>query len=82
MKVAMTRRIRMTGSCPDFFMFATPSWTRRGGPEHDLAICRRTGWISCTCEDAMYRRKQGHIVETEKTTPCKHVAKLMEVLKK
>ena len=78
-----TRRIRQTGADSDFLYFATPSWTRpRTKIEHDLAICKRTGRASCTCEDAMYRRKSGNLLPTGKENPCKHVAKLLDVCRR
>lgn len=78
-----TRRIRLVGSDSDFLHFATPSWTRpKATIEHNLAICKRTGHASCTCEDALYRRKSGNLIPTDKEQPCKHVVKLLDVCRR
>lgn len=75
-----TRAIFQTGSDSDFLYFLTPSWSRPNTKvEHDLAICKRTGHVSCTCEDALYRRKSGNLMPTGKENPCKHATKLLDV---
>lgn len=66
------RLLRMDGADADFIWFSTDSWTRPGvGLEHTIAICKRTGVISCTCEDAVCRKKRGDLLDP--TLPrCKH----------
>ena len=62
---------RMVGSDLDFIQFVTPS-TSRPGVEHNVAICKRSGEIVCTCEDAACRKKVGSILDA--TVPgCKHI---------
>lgn len=54
------------GACPDFIYFSVLSRSRGGGDEplrHTVAICKRSGFISCTCEDATYRSKKAQIDE-------------------
>jgi hypothetical protein len=76
-----TRRIRMTGSDPDYYHFSTPSWSRpKSEVEHDLSICKRTGRITCSCEDASFRRERRYadLLDPEAETGCKHIRKLVE----
>ncbi len=74
-----SRRIRMTGSDSDFLHFATRSWSRPDSKiEHGLAICKRTGRITCECEDASFRRERrfAFLTDPNAETGCKHIRKL------
>lgn len=68
--------VRCDGMDADFFWFSTPSWTRKG-IEHTITVCRRTGVVACTCEDATYRAKRGFVLDTKAPGVCKHVKRLM-----
>jgi len=54
------------GNCSDFFQFSVRSRSRGDLDEplrHTVAICKRTGFISCTCEDAQFRCKTARITD-------------------
>ncbi len=56
------------GACSDFIYFSALSRSRGGGADplrHTVAICKRTGFISCTCEDSSYRTKTARIDERD-----------------
>ena len=44
------------GADGDFMYFRVMSRTR--DEMHDVVLCRRTGVLSCTCEDCTYRKKK------------------------
>lgn len=63
---------RLSNRCPDFLMMETDSRSRKG-LEHTLVVCKRTGVVSCSCEDAVYRKKQGHLLDRVCPHACDHV---------
>ena len=76
--MAHSRRIRFDGADADYIYFATPSWSRpRSDIEHTITICKRTGEIRCTCEDAKCRRKRGDVQDLDGTNGCKHQRSLL-----
>lgn len=74
-----SRRIRFDGADSDWIYFSTPSWSRpKSDTVHTIVVCKRTGEIRCTCEDAEYRRKVGDILEPTGTNCCKHGRSLLD----
>lgn len=72
-----SRLARLVGSDADWIYFITPSWSR-SGLDHDINICKRTGEIVCSCEDASYRVKRPDLLDLLAEKPeakegaCKH----------
>ena len=64
----------------DELRFQTDSWTKRKGVIHEIAVCKRTGLITCSCENAVYRRKHGHVLDRSEGCSCKHIARLMHMI--
>lgn len=68
--MAVEGLIKFDGADADFIWFSTHSWT--GGPDdYTIAICKRTGIVSCTCMDASCRRKRD-LITAEQPRICKH----------
>lgn len=71
--------VRLDGADGDFIYFSAESRSRE--EPHTVIICKRTGIISCTCEDCTYRKKQSHILyPVDMCFHCRavlHVAKLL-----
>lgn len=65
-------KFRLTNKCPDFLMMETGSRSR-AGLEHTVAVCKRTGVVSCSCEDAVYRHKTGDLLDPVSPHACFHV---------
>jgi len=64
----------MVGSDDDFIYFVAPSWSR-SKVDHDLSICKRTGIVLCSCEDASFRRKEPDLLDLLKgreVEQCRH----------
>ena len=74
----MTSRtpIRFIGSDSDSLQFETQSWTRKD-VIHEVHVCKRTGLVTCSCEDAGYRHKAGNIMRVGYGHVCKHASKLL-----
>lgn len=68
------------GTDTDFHHVTVPSETRPN-VEHNLAISKRDGSVSCTCEDAQVRKKSGSIVDGS-ATGCKHIVALQESMRR
>jgi hypothetical protein len=63
------------GADNDEWQFTTPSWSGTG-EEYTVIVCKRTGLVSCTCKDAVCRRKQDLITNNPKRL-CKHAEGLL-----
>lgn len=73
--VEHVRLIRYDGNDGDFMYFSCPSWSRED-IRHDITVCKRTGIVTCTCEDAVCRRKSWDILGQDGQDICKHVRNL------
>lgn len=51
--------LRFDGADGDFIWFSFRSRSRDHW--HTVTICKRTGWMACTCEDHEYRRKGSYV---------------------
>lgn len=68
------------GADSDFIYFSVRSRSRGGGGEplrHTVAICKRTGFISCLCEDHLYRCK-GSRIDDPNPYLCYHCRAIMQ----
>mgnify|MGYP001576969689 CR=1 FL=1 len=73
--------ILFIGADSDEMRFETKSWTRTNlDVVHEIAVCKRTGLITCSCENAVYRRKHGHVIDRSEGCSCKHIARLMHTI--
>lgn len=74
--------IRYVGADEDFMYFVTESWTRDAVDgkvkEYNLSVDKRDGSVTCSCPDADYRGKVGHVQNPRGGYTCKHVARLMK----
>lgn len=62
----------------DCWGWETESWTRPG-IYHEVRIWKHTGEMTCTCEDAVCRKKTSHILDAE-SHGCKHLRALAKML--
>ena len=62
--------IRFDGADSDSYLFSTTSWTG-SGEEYVIEISKRDGMVSCTCMDAICRRKTDR-VDAKEPRICKH----------
>jgi len=50
---------------------------------YEIRICRKHGWVRCTCPDAQCRQKRCFLVDLLDNTPealsCKHMRELVRV---
>ena len=60
------------GSDADFAYYKTPSRSR-SRLEHDVIVDKRSGHVSCTCEDSQYRKLGADILDATAPHGCWHV---------
>ena len=68
------------GADSDFIYFSVRSRSRGGGSEplrHTVTICKRTGFISCLCEDSQFRCKTSRIDDASPNL-CYHSRAIMQ----
>jgi hypothetical protein len=65
---------------PDWFHFSMESRSRKG-LFHEMHVDRRNGVIVCSCEDAVYRKKRGYVLDTDSPIVCYHVGRLLHEFK-
>lgn len=73
--------IQFDGGDDLLIYFSVRSRSRDSGDEplrHAVAICKRTGVVSCSCEDAMYRKKVGYITDRNAQL-CWHASQTMRL---
>lgn len=58
----LNRDFQFDGADSDFIYFTARSRSEEEGPTHTVTICKRTGIISCTCKDCMFRKKKYSIL--------------------
>ena len=72
---------RYVGADHDFMYFVTESWTGDSEDgkvkEYNLSIDKRDGSVTCSCPDANYRGKVGHVQNPKGGFTCKHISRLM-----
>jgi len=69
---------RFDGADSDFIYFTTFSRSRVG-VEHTVVICKRTGILSCTCEDCSFRKKKFSILYREfDSLRCWHCLRILK----
>lgn len=74
-----SRLIRLVGADDSFIYFVAPSWSR-SQLDHDINICKSTGVVLCSCEDACYRVKKPDLLgllQGNQEDACKHVRGLV-----
>lgn len=73
--------IRYVGADADFMYFVTESWTGDSEDgkvkEYNLSIDKRDGSVTCSCPDANFRGKVGHVQNPKGGYTCKHISRLM-----
>lgn len=62
----------IVNNCNDLLLFETPSRSRKD-VTHTVAVCKRTGRVSCSCEDSVYRGKGGDLLDPLCPQACWHV---------
>lgn len=72
--------VRCDGIDSDWFHFSIQSRTRKG-LRHEMHVDRRTGVVSCSCEDARYRKKRGDVMDLDGPNLCWHLRRLMHEFK-
>ena len=74
--------VRYVGADNDFLYFVTESWTGDAedgkAKEYDLSIDKRDGSVTCSCPDANFRGKVGHVQNPRGGYVCKHASRLMQ----
>lgn len=70
-------RIRLDGADGEYWYFSSRSWSG-SDTEYTVAVCRRTGWVECTCPDSVCRRKGSYWWKPNNL--CKHAREVVRLI--
>lgn len=79
-ELRLSRLYRPIENSVDRYAWLTESWTARG-IDYEVSVWKHTGEVTCTCMDAIGRKKVGHVLDDPGTSPgCKHQRHLIKML--